>query len=200
MRMGIGNLGTPTELRRRLEYVLPRQDGLYPPVVRVTRRDRAERKCAAWAADHYEVQAYYTTTDAASLDALEDALKATPGVYLTTQVRPLPGLGTEFTNPAWPAALGAGRRDRHSLRAQVIALMGEGAMADWKPGDRVIVRLPDAGGSPRGRLRDFCGTVRAVDEPGLWPGVRVDLDHTVNGIGDCYASHRELRPAGDDDG
>jgi len=66
----------------------------------------------------------------------------------------------------------------------------------WKPGDRVIVRLPD-GGTPRGyrkREADVHGTVREVDPPGLRPGVRVDLDREINGVRDCYATHRELRP------
>lgn len=111
------------ELSYRLENTLPRQHGTSRPVVRVDRRDRAERKSAtAWATDHYEVQVYYTTTDTASLNALEDALKAEPGVYLTTQVHPA-GAGVVFTNPAWPSKLGVTRRDRNSLRAQVIALV-----------------------------------------------------------------------------
>lgn len=67
----------------------------------------------------------------------------------------------------------------------------------WKPGDRVIVRLPDRS-IPRGRGGaivevDVHGTVRAVDD-GSRPGVRVDLDREVSGLGDCYATHRELRP------
>lgn len=38
----------------------------------------------------------------------------------------------------------------------------------------------------------YSGTVREVDPPGLFPGVRVDLDYLVNGVSTCYASHREL--------
>jgi hypothetical protein len=38
------------------------------------------------------------------------------------------------------------------------------------------------------------GTVRAVDLPGQPPGVKVDLDREINGVWDCYATHRELRP------
>src|ERR1022692_4318450 len=72
-------IGYPSDLRRQLEGALPRQNGT--PVVRVTPRDRAHRKCAAWSADHYEVQAYYTTTDSDSLDRLEKALRERPGVY-----------------------------------------------------------------------------------------------------------------------
>jgi hypothetical protein len=128
----------PADLRRRLEYALPRQHGRYPPVVRVTPRDRDEHRCAAWAADHYEVHAYYTTSDTGSLGPLEDALKAAPGVYLTTQVHghqpPAGQPGNMFTNPAWPAALGTARRDRNSLRAQVIALIGDEKPAAQRAG------------------------------------------------------------------
>lgn len=68
----------------------------------------------------------------------------------------------------------------------------------WKPGDRVIVRLPDRslrrnrGGAIR--HADVPGTVREVDPPGQVPGVRVGLDREVNGVRDCYAAHGELRP------
>lgn len=68
-------------------------------------------------------------------------------------------------------------------------------MADWKPGDRVIVRLPDRS-AYRKRDVDVHGTVREVDPPGSRPGVRVDLDREVNGVRDCYATHGELRPEG----
>ena len=67
----------------------------------------------------------------------------------------------------------------------------------WKPGDRVIVRLPDKSlrvGTSGRRQVDVHGTVREVDPPGLRPGVRVDLDREINGVRDCYATHRELRP------
>ncbi|MGP4027259.1 hypothetical protein [Actinomadura sp. 3N407] len=109
----------PSEWRRHLEATLPRKHGA-APVVRVTPRDTANRRCAAWSADHYEVQAYYTTTDRASLDALEDALRQVPGVYLTTQIRGH-GRVNEVTNPAWPIAAGAARRGFHDLRPQVLA-------------------------------------------------------------------------------
>jgi hypothetical protein len=70
-----------------------------------------------------------------------------------------------------------------------------GPVPEWKPGDRVEVELPDRNGiaGRRGRSVWFAGTVRGVDEPGLPPGVRVDLDEMVNGAGDCYATHAELR-------
>ncbi len=67
----------------------------------------------------------------------------------------------------------------------------------WKPGDRVIVRLPDKSLRRRrgGAIPDVDvhGTVRAVDD-GPRPGVRVDLDREINGVRDCCATHSELRP------
>lgn len=64
----------------------------------------------------------------------------------------------------------------------------------WKPGDRVIVHLPDKS-LRRGRggaipQVDIHGTARAVDDRGVY----VDLDRQVNGVRSCYATHRELRP------
>jgi hypothetical protein len=75
----------------------------------------------------------------------------------------------------------------------------------WKPGDRVIVRLPDKvrlSGMRGGWSRDVDvhGTVRAVDLPGQPPGVKVDLDREINGVRDCYATYGELRAAGSDEG
>lgn len=67
---------------------------------------------------------------------------------------------------------------------------------DWHPGDRVLVCLPDKGGiSGRKGSRDawFSGTVRETDPPGIRPGVVVDLDHSVNGATQCFATHDELR-------
>lgn len=94
--------------------------------MRVTPRDQHERQCPAYDAEHYEVHAFYTTTGADSLDVLEEALRAVPGVYATTQVRRTSDsvlAGNMFTNPAWPAPLGAARRGRHDLRPQVLALI-----------------------------------------------------------------------------
>lgn len=119
--MSTYQLPFPSELKRQLEGSLPRQYGTYSPVVRVTPRDRAERKCPVYDADHYEVQAYYATTDSDSLDLLEQALHELPGVYVTTQVRGR----NEVTNPDFPARLGASRRGLHELRPQVIALIGD---------------------------------------------------------------------------
>ena len=64
----------------------------------------------------------------------------------------------------------------------------------WAAGDRVKVCLPDHDGikGRRGRMQWFTGTVRDVDS-GSRPGVRVDLDESVNGVRDCYATHAELR-------
>jgi hypothetical protein len=119
--MSTYRIGLPSELKRELEHQLPRQHG-YPPIVRVTPRDSAERKCAAYAATHYEVRAFYTTTDANSLSLLEGALRDFPGVYLTTQVVRSQGRN-EVTNPGWPVPAGAARRGFHDLRPQVIALI-----------------------------------------------------------------------------
>lgn len=118
-------LGFPSELRRQLEGALP-NGTCCPATVRVTARDCAERRCPAWDAEHYEVMAYYTTTDPASLDRLEMALRELPGVYLTTQVRRADDRVTSpnaFTNPDWPVPLGTKRRDRDRLRPQVLALI-----------------------------------------------------------------------------
>jgi hypothetical protein len=114
-------LGLPAELRNRLQAELPRWPG-HSAAVRVTPRDRRERRCPAYDADHYEVHAFYTTAALDALAVLETALRAVPGVYLTTRVMPGAG-GNIFSNPAWPDALGITRRDRNDLRPQVIALI-----------------------------------------------------------------------------
>lgn len=125
--MSVKTLGMPAEVRHRLEYKLPKQSGRYVAIVKVSPRDSEEGRCGAWAADHYVVSAFYVTGDHPSLDRLEEAMKAQPGVCMTTQVRPreaYPGdRENVFTNEEWPAALGTARRDRHSMRAQVIAIM-----------------------------------------------------------------------------
>jgi hypothetical protein len=61
----------------------------------------------------------------------------------------------------------------------------------WKPGDRVALTLP-TGQRHRPNRQRVTGSVRAVDEPGLPSGVRVDLDAAVRGVTDCYATHDEL--------
>ena len=111
----------PAELVRKLQRILPRETAWGMLCVRVTPRDRAQRKCAAYDADHYELQAFYTTMSPEPLDRLETALAEVCGVYLTTQVR-----GQErnaVMNPEWPAALGERRRGFHDLRPQVLALI-----------------------------------------------------------------------------
>ena len=119
-------LGLPAQLRDRLQRLLPRYTG-YPAVVRVIPLNAKHKRCAAYEADHYQVQAYTYTYNRDHLNDLEAALKAEPGVYATTQVHTLrDATGTlvnVFTNPDWPPPLGIARRDRNSLRPQVMALI-----------------------------------------------------------------------------
>ena len=110
--MSTYRLGMPGDCKRRLEALLPKNGGI-SATVRVIPRDQHERQCPAYGAEHYEVHAFYTTTIADSLDVLEEALKAVPGVYATTQVRRTSDsvlAGNMFTNPEWPAPLGPARR------------------------------------------------------------------------------------------
>jgi hypothetical protein len=116
-------IGLPSVLKRGLEQELPHRDGAMLGV-RVTPRDRAERRCAAYDADHYEVQAYYTRTDHDALDLLEKAIAELPGVYLTTQVVSERDRNA-VTNPEWPVPLGISRRGFHDLRPQVLALISD---------------------------------------------------------------------------
>jgi hypothetical protein len=113
----------PAELVRNLQGVLPRQTCWGMLCVRVTPRDGAYRKCAAYEADHYEVQAFYTTMSPDPLDQLEAALAELPGVYKTTQLREVDRGTNMLGNPTWPAALGQRRRGFHDLRPQVLALI-----------------------------------------------------------------------------
>jgi hypothetical protein len=131
--MSVDSLGMPADLRSRLEYALPRQDGQRPPVVHVTPRDADEHRCAAWCADHYEVAAFYSASGV-GYDGLEWALKLLPNVYITTHAG-----GGKFSNPDWPAPLGSRRRDRTTMRQQVIALMRDPeeniVSRDWSKAD-----------------------------------------------------------------
>lgn len=140
-------LGTPASLKRLLAGSLPGHGG--QPVVRVTPRDRCERRSAAYDADHYEVSAFYTSSSADALASLEEALKAVPGVYLTTQVHALAGSAcprvSTFTNPAWPAPLGTARRDRNELRPQVIALMKDDVVPLAAPATASLYRCAECG-------------------------------------------------------
>lgn len=81
------------------------------------------------------------------------------------------------------------------FRPHILSLEDTSPVPDWKRGDRVMVCLPDKGGVKGGVNSHawFGGTVREVDPPGRRPGVIVDLDYPVNGVGDCYATHAELR-------
>lgn len=118
--MTVRTLSMPTEFRRAVEYRVSRLTGRFPGV-KVTPRDKDEHRCAAWCADHYEVQAYYTDSTG-SFAELEEALRTITGVYLTTQVTSNRD-GAEFSNPDWPGPLGAVRGDSKNLRSQVIALV-----------------------------------------------------------------------------
>jgi hypothetical protein len=117
-------IGLPSEVRRALEDALPRQNGALVPVVRVTPRDSRHLKCAAYEADHYEVQAYYTTSDPDCLNRLQQALREVPGVTLTAQVLRADGRN-QVSDSQWPAALGRRRRGFADLRPQVLALMSD---------------------------------------------------------------------------
>jgi hypothetical protein len=106
----------PADLSRRLAATLPGDSHGQPrPSVRVTPRTADGRKSAVWATDFYEVNAFYVSSDPASLGPLEDALRALPCVCRTARVLP----GREVDRD-WP--VGSTRRDR-MLRVQVLALM-----------------------------------------------------------------------------
>lgn len=112
----------PADLAKNLQGALPRETAWGALCVRVTPRDHAQRKCAAYEADHYELAAFYTTMSPDPLDQLETALAEVPGVYVTTQVRGEKDRNTVI-NPMWPDALGVRRRGFHDLRPQVLALI-----------------------------------------------------------------------------
>jgi len=126
--MGVHGLGTPADLARHLERVLPQVPGSWIRVI-VIPRNTAEKKCALWEADHYEVRVMYTQMNEKLLEPLEKALQERPEVFLTTQVVPFHSgsrgerVRNMVTNKAWPPKLGTLRRDFHALRPQVIALM-----------------------------------------------------------------------------
>ena len=113
--MSIRTLGYPADLRDRLRYKLPDC-----PMVRVEPKDSDHRRCAAWAADHYEVAAYYAESGPSQLyDALEEALGELPETYLTTQLKGnFPEPGTTIRDAGWPV-----RYRDNMLRVQVRALM-----------------------------------------------------------------------------
>jgi hypothetical protein len=123
--VSVRRLPLPAELARGLQYALPANQALATdrPVVKVRPRDADGRRSAAWCADHYEITAFYHVMDQGSLDVLEPALAAYPGVYLTSQIigdGNLRGGTAEISNPDWPPL-----RDRSPgfLRPQVRALI-----------------------------------------------------------------------------
>jgi hypothetical protein len=65
----------PAELQRALPGRLPGR----PHIIAVP-RDSDEKCCAVWAADHYEITAFYTDMGA-SLTELHSAIVALPEVY-----------------------------------------------------------------------------------------------------------------------
>ena len=106
--MSTSTLPYPAQLERELKYKLPRE--VYG--IHVIPRDETGRKCAAWRADFYEVKARLVHTPLpGELDPVEDALKAIPGVYRTTQEAcavagdPVTGAGAlpaRVLDPDWP--------------------------------------------------------------------------------------------------
>lgn len=126
----------PAALRDQLQDTLPRDHAGQKPGVIITPRGTDHRRCAAYDAAYYEVQVFYVVNALPLLGPLEAALRALPGVFMTTQVRwvdpQAPGepMTNTFTNPDWPAKLSAARRDRNRLRVQVIALIEDPARDD----------------------------------------------------------------------
>lgn len=101
----------PNELADHLSARLPDD-----PHVQITPRDVYEKRCAAYAADHYEIAAYYISIGHELL-SLYVALVRLPEVYLLTYA----GTGRQV-EPEWPINY----RDKNdSFRPQVRAL--------WRP-------------------------------------------------------------------
>jgi len=86
--MSTARLPLPSELKWELTARLPRWENEEARVF-VTPCDKDGRRCAAWRADHYCIQAFYTPTAVPSLGPLEQALQVWPGVYRTTKVHVL---------------------------------------------------------------------------------------------------------------
>lgn len=107
--MSTKSLPNPAQLERELEYQL-RKLGVYGVKVKPYASDG--RKSAAWCADFYEIKARLVSTPRpGELDPIEEALKAVPGVYRTTQEAlavagdPVTGQGalpTRLLDPDWP--------------------------------------------------------------------------------------------------
>jgi hypothetical protein len=115
--MSTCTLPYPCQLRDQLKDELPDIRGRGS--VKVTPRDRDGRRCAAWDAEFYEVAAYYVATGT-SLDRLEAALRARIGTVRTTQIT---GNPAQIRDADWPGF--ARRRDRQSLRLQVLAMIAD---------------------------------------------------------------------------
>ena len=127
--MSTDTLGYPAQLRDRLKITLPQDIRSGPVMVHMEPKDKEHRKCAAWAADHYEVAAFYASMGPSEdflYARLEEALRELPETYLTTQLqghgdydRP----GMTLSNPDWPVRYPQG----NTLRQQVRALMRDSA-------------------------------------------------------------------------
>jgi hypothetical protein len=107
----------PARLRDQLTAELRMHSGR--GAITVTPRDRNGRQCSAWAADFYEVAAYYVGMGT-PLDELEATLRARPGVVRTTQVT---GYPAKIRDADWPGFVK--RRDRELLRPQVLAMLAD---------------------------------------------------------------------------
>lgn len=109
---------SPRELARQISERLWSGLSQGTWTVQVTRLDKdGRRRCAAWDAEWYEAAAYFTDLGA-SLTELEQALKTWPGVLRTTRVTGYPARIRDEDWPGWDR-----RRDRNSLRPQVLALI-----------------------------------------------------------------------------
>jgi hypothetical protein len=105
----------PKQLSMELYYQLPEDRiGHRPHAPNVVPLDTDERRCAAYRADHYWIWCCCVAAEPEPIPALEEAFKAIPGVYRTTQV-----YGSKPVDPDWPLP-----QVRHrDYRPQVWALM-----------------------------------------------------------------------------
>jgi hypothetical protein len=127
--MNTDTLGYPAQLRDRLKITLPQDIRSGPVMVHMEPKNKEHRKCAAWAADHYEVAAFYASMGPSEdflYARLEKALRDLLETYPTTQLqghgdydRP----GMTLSNPDWPVRY----PQDNTLRQQVRALMRDPA-------------------------------------------------------------------------
>ena len=123
--MSVRTLPTPKQLSRELPYQLPRDRfGSEVNIPIVMPLDENGYRCAACKADHYWIRCCYVVTDPEPIPALEEAFKAIPGVYRTTQA-----YGGKPADPDWP-------------RMPVLA-----SGPDTRPGAWALMRDPEAGPS-----------------------------------------------------